>query len=65
MVISSQLTMWTMMAGQISTVLWTKEEPGGTRRAASPISTECTTCPPVLCLELWFIEQVGMVGTTP
>ena len=65
MAICSQLLIWTTTSRQISTVLNDTEEPGGTGRAASPISMECTTRPPELRTTLVYFGIVGMVVSTP
>ena len=59
---SSQQRTWTTMAGH-TTVLWFEKEPGGTGRAATPISTECIISLPVLRIKLGFIGIIGKVMT--
>ena len=54
----------TMTAGHVATVLKSEEEPGGTGGTATPITTECITCLPVLRIGLVYIDMIGMVGKT-
>ena len=48
----------------IMRTLTTEHEPGDTGGAATPISTECITCLPVLRIGLVYIGMIGMVGKT-